>query len=86
MTFPFFLAFEDECFGLWGGDEGVATGDEGWAGYLAGVVAVPEVALDRDPTIFDGDDRCDLGRGDLDPFGSISREVEFDRSFDGLEA
>ena len=29
MAFPFFLEFEEEGFEFFGGEEGVATGDEG---------------------------------------------------------
>ena len=83
---PFFLGFEEEGFWLWCGDEGVATGDEGWAGCLVDVAAAPEITPDGDPTVFDGDDKGDLGRGELGPLVSISREVDFERSFNGLEA
>ena len=85
MTFPFFLAFKDEGFGLWGGDEGVATGDDGWAGCLDVAAAAPEVTPDEDPTIFDRDERGNLGKGELSPLWNVSREVDSERSFDGLE-
>ena len=62
MTCLFFLAFEEEGFGLWGGGKGVATGDEGWAGCLASVTTAPDVAPDGDPTVFNDDDRGDLAR------------------------
>ena len=52
---------------------------------MAGVAATPEVASDEDPTVFDGDDRGDLGRGELGPLGSVPRDAESERSFDGLK-
>ena len=53
---------------------------------MAGVATAPEVAPDEEPTIFDGNDRGDLGRRELGPLESFSRDVDSKTSFDGLEA
>ena len=79
MTFPFFLSFEAEGFGFKGGDEGVAIGDD-LTGYLVSVTA------DRDPIVFDGEESGDFSNRELGPLGSISKEVESERSFIGLVA
>ena len=85
-TFPFFLVFEEDGFELWGGGEGVAIRDEGCASCLGGVPAATEVRPDEEPIVFDGDNRGDLGRGELGLLGSVSREVDSESSFNGLEA
>ena len=80
------LAFEEEGFRFSGGDEGVVTRDEGWASCLDGVVATPKVAPDEDPTVFYGDERGDLGKGELGPLESVLREVNSKRSLISLVA
>ena len=61
-----------------------ATGEDGWADCFAGVVAAPAVATDGDPIVFDGEDKADFGSKELEPLGSVSREVESERSLSGL--
>ena len=86
MAYIFFLAFEEEGFGLQGRGEVVATWDEGWPGCLVGVAAAPEVALDEDPIAFEGDESGDFNRGELRPLGSVSSEVDSEKSLVGLVA
>ena len=74
-TFLFFLDFEEEGFGLFGGEDGVATGEENWSGCLVGDATTPKVATDGEPITFDGEERGDLDRGDLGWLGSISVDV-----------
>ena len=80
------MAFKEDGFGLWGRGEAIATGDEGWVGCFAGVATTPEVAPDEDPIVFKGDERGDFDRGELGPLGSVSSEVDSERSLVGLEA
>ena len=50
------------------------------------VAAALEVAIDGDPFVFDGEESGDFGNGELDPLGSVSREVKSKRSLVGLMA
>ena len=85
MTFPFFLSRVAKGFGLVGGEDDVATGGA-LVCCLAGVAAAPNVAAEGDPIVFQGEDKGDFGNGELGPLGSVSREVESERSFNGLTA
>ena len=80
------MDFEEEGFGFFGGEEGVATGDEGYTGCSTNVTVTLEVVTDREPTIFDGEEIDYLGRGNLGPLESVSVEVDWERSFIGLVA
>ena len=66
---PFILDFEEKGFGFFGGDDGVVTKEDGWVGCSVGVAATPEVTRD-------GEERGNLGRGELVPLGSVSVEVD----------
>ena len=70
------MAFEEEGFGLLGGDKGATIGGEGCTGCLVGVASDPEVAPDENPIIFDGEERGDLGKGELEPLGRVSAKVD----------
>ena len=64
---------------------GDATREEGWTDYFAGVVAT-FAGAERDPIVFDGEERGDFGNGELGPLGKVSIEVESERSLVGLTA
>ena len=59
------MDFEEEGIEFFGGEDGVVTGEDDSSGCLVGVVATPEVATDREPTVFDSEERLDLDRGEL---------------------
>ena len=68
------LALEEECFGLVGGDMGVAIGDEGLASDFS------DVATDGQATGLDGEPNGDFDNGELGPLGSVSVEDKSDAS------
>ena len=53
---------------------------------MAGVAVAPEVVLDGDAIVFEGDENGDFGRGELGPLGNVSSEVDSKRTLVGLEA
>ena len=75
MAFPFFFDLEGDGFNFFGGEDGVATREGGWSGCLAGDIATPDVATDREANVFDGEESSDLGRGKLGWLGNVSDEV-----------
>ena len=71
MAFPLFLAFEDEGFRFMGGEMGDATGEDGWADCVAGVVSTSTIATEEDPIIFDGEDIGDFSSGEFGPLDNV---------------
>ena len=75
MAFHFFLDLEGDGFGFFGGDDSVAIGEGNWTSCLAGDAVTPEVATDRDPIIFDGEQNGNLGRTEFGWLGNVSVSV-----------
>ena len=70
------MDFEKKGFKFLGGNDVVATGEDGWACCLVGVTETLEVRTDGESTIFDGEKTGDLGRSELGPLKSVSVEVD----------
>ena len=75
MTFRFFLDLEGDGFDCFSGEDGVATGEEGWPGCLAGDAATLDVATNGEAIIFKGEESGDLGKGELGWLGNVSNKV-----------
>ena len=74
-SFPFFLDLEGDGFNLFGGDNGVATGEEYWLDCLDGDPTTLEVATDGEAIIFEGEEKGDLGKGKAGWLDNISIKV-----------
>ena len=61
-TFLFFLDLDDNGFRFFGGEGSVATGEGGWSGCLVRNATTSEVAIEREPIVFE---IGNLGRGEL---------------------
>ena len=79
-VFPLSLPFEEEGFGLEGGEMGVATGEDGWADDFT------VVAIEGEPTGLTREPKGDFGNGELGTLGKVSVRDKSDASLVGLIA
>ena len=69
------MDLEGDGFDCFSGEDGVAIGEGGWLGCLAGDATNLDVATDNETIVFNSEESSDLGRGELGWLNNVSDEV-----------